>query len=132
MTALSPHVDLTGKISLVTGATGGMGQVITTRLARLGSTVMIVVRNPDSGEQLRRRVAAEVGADRVEVLTADLASQDDLHGLADRFTARHTALHLLINNVGAHYRERLLNADGVEMHIRSSTQASSTTSHTRS
>ncbi|GII33522.1 SDR family NAD(P)-dependent oxidoreductase [Planotetraspora mira] len=117
MTALSPHVDLTGKVSLVTGATGGMGTVITTRLARLGSTVVIAVRNPDSGEQLRRRVAAEVGADRVEVLTADLASQDDLHRLADRFTARHGALHLLINNVGAHYRQRTLNADGVEMHI---------------
>jgi NAD(P)-dependent dehydrogenase (short-subunit alcohol dehydrogenase family) len=29
-------VDLTGRVSLVTGATGGMGQVIATELARLG------------------------------------------------------------------------------------------------
>ncbi|MEU6341717.1 SDR family NAD(P)-dependent oxidoreductase [Streptomyces sp. NPDC046977] len=65
----SSPVDLTGKVSLVTGAAGGMGQVITTRLARLGSTVLAVVRDRERGEQLRRRVAADVGADRVEVLT---------------------------------------------------------------
>ncbi|MFI6763794.1 SDR family NAD(P)-dependent oxidoreductase [Micromonospora sp. NPDC050417] len=117
MTAPAAEVDLTGKVSLVTGATGGMGQVITTELARLGSTVVIPVRNRDRGVQVRRQVAARVGADRVEVLTADLTSQSDLHRLADQFTARHPVLHLLVNNVGAHFRKRLLNSDGIEMHV---------------
>ncbi|MEU6496859.1 SDR family NAD(P)-dependent oxidoreductase [Streptomyces sp. NPDC046984] len=117
MTAPSLPVDLTGKVALLTGASGGMGQVITARLARLGCHVVVVVRNRESGEQLRGRVAAEIGADRVEVLTADLTSQRDLHQLAEQFTARHSALHLLVNNAGSHFRKRKLNADGVEMHI---------------
>jgi NAD(P)-dependent dehydrogenase (short-subunit alcohol dehydrogenase family) len=33
------QVDLTGKVSMVTGAAGGMGRVIATELSRLGSTV---------------------------------------------------------------------------------------------
>jgi NAD(P)-dependent dehydrogenase (short-subunit alcohol dehydrogenase family) len=115
--ATSEAVDLTGRVSLVTGATGDMGRVIATELTRLGSTVAIVSRTRDGGEQLRRRIAAEVGADRVEVLVGDLASQVDLRHVAEEFGARHQALHLLVNNAGAHYRKRLVNGDGIEMHI---------------
>jgi NAD(P)-dependent dehydrogenase (short-subunit alcohol dehydrogenase family) len=78
---------------------------------------VIVTRSRNGGEQVRQQIAAYVGADRVEVLTADLASQSDLHLLGERFAARHTTLHLLINNAGAHYRARTVNAHGVEMHI---------------
>ena len=102
---------------MVTGATGGMGRVIATELARLGSTVVIVSRNEAGGEQVRRQIAAEVGADRVEVLAGDLASQADLRRVAEEFTARHQRLHVLVNNVGAHFRKRLVNADGIEMHV---------------
>src|SRR5450755_4362780 len=116
MTAAAP-VDLAGKVALVTGATGGMGQVIVTRLASLGATVMIVARSQAGGDRLRHQVSLQVGADRVEVFTADLASRPDLHRLAADVTARHPTLDLLVNNAGAHYRDRTLDADGVEMHI---------------
>jgi hypothetical protein len=78
---------------------------------------VIVTRSRNGAEQVRQQIAAHVGADRVEVLTADLASHSDLHLLCERFAARHTTLHLLINNAGAHYREQAVNADGVEMHV---------------
>lgn len=116
MTAAAP-VDLTGKVALVTGATGGMGRVIVTRLAALGATVVIVARSHEGGDLLRRQVSLQVGADRVEVMTADLASRPDLHRLAADVIARHPRLDLLVNNAGAHYREHALDADGVEMHI---------------
>ena len=116
-TTTTGTVDLTGKVSLVTGATGGMGQVITTELARLGATVVIVSRSATRGDQTRRQVATEVGADRVEVLVGDLASPVDVRRIATEFTARHQVLHLLVNNAGAHYRRRLVNADGIEMHV---------------
>jgi NAD(P)-dependent dehydrogenase (short-subunit alcohol dehydrogenase family) len=110
-------VDLTGRVSLVTGATGGMGQVIATELARLGSTVVIVCRNNAKGVALRQRIAAEVGADRIEVLTADLASKTDLHRIVEEFTARHRALHLLINNAAAYSERWMVNADGIESQL---------------
>jgi len=115
--AATEAVNLSGRVSMVTGATGGMGRVIATELARLGSTVVIVSRKVTDGEQLRRQIAAEVGADRVEVLAGDLASQADLRRVAEEFTARHQKLHVLVNNAGAHFRKRLVNADGIEMHV---------------
>jgi NAD(P)-dependent dehydrogenase (short-subunit alcohol dehydrogenase family) len=94
-----------------------MGRVIAAELARLGATVVIVSRNAASGEQTRRQIASELGADHVEVLVGDLASQADVRRVAAEFTARHPALHVLVNNAGAHYRRRLVAADGIELHV---------------
>ncbi|MFI7544011.1 SDR family NAD(P)-dependent oxidoreductase [Actinoplanes sp. NPDC049599] len=109
--------DLSGRVSLVTGATGGMGQVVATELARLGSTVVLVARDHDRAGRVRDHIAERIGADRVEVETADLAARDDVLRLAERVSARHPVLHLLINNAGAHYRDRSVTADGLERHV---------------
>jgi NAD(P)-dependent dehydrogenase (short-subunit alcohol dehydrogenase family) len=109
--------DLRGTVSVVTGATGGLGQVVATGLARLGSTVVIVVRDHVRGRQVRDHIAERVGVDRAEVLTADLSSRADVHRLAAQVAARHPAVHLLINNAGAHFRQRSVTADGVERHV---------------
>ena len=102
---------------MVTGATGGLGQIIATELARLGSTVVMVCRDVVAGDHLRRQIADEVGDDRVEVLVGDLASPAGLRRVADEFAGRHDRLGLLVNNAGAHFRQRAVNADGVEMHV---------------
>jgi NAD(P)-dependent dehydrogenase (short-subunit alcohol dehydrogenase family) len=102
---------------MVTGATGGLGRVIATEFARLGATVVIVCRDDAAGERLRRQVATQVGADRAEVIVGDLSSRAGLRHVAREFTARHDSLHILVNNAGAHYRKRLVNADGIEMHV---------------
>jgi NAD(P)-dependent dehydrogenase (short-subunit alcohol dehydrogenase family) len=115
--ATTAEVNLAGRVSMVTGATGGIGRVIAAELARLGSTVVIVSRSAAAGEQLRRQTAGEAGADRAEVIVGDLSSRAGLRHVAGEFAARHDMLHLLVNNAGAHYRKRLVNADGIEMHV---------------
>ena len=109
--------NLAGRVSLVTGATGGIGRVIAAELAQLGSTVVIACRNAAAGEQLRRQIAAEPGAGLAEVIVGDLSSREGVRQVAGEFTARHDRLHLLVNNAGAHYRRRQVSADGVEMHM---------------
>ncbi|WNV85848.1 SDR family NAD(P)-dependent oxidoreductase [Umezawaea sp. Da 62-37] len=108
---------MTGRVALVTGATGGMGRVITTELARLGFTVVVVCRSAAGGEEVVRHVAAHVPQALIEVLTGDLAERTDLHRVAAEFADRHPALHVLVNNAGAHFRDRRVNSDGVEMHV---------------
>jgi NAD(P)-dependent dehydrogenase (short-subunit alcohol dehydrogenase family) len=109
--------SLAGRTCLVTGATGGMGRVITTGLARAGATVVAVCRDPDRGAALRRDVADAVGADRVEVLTGDLGRQADVRDVARRFLDSHDRLHVLVNNAGAHFRDQRPGPDGVEQHL---------------
>ncbi|TQS40976.1 SDR family NAD(P)-dependent oxidoreductase [Cryptosporangium phraense] len=96
-------------IALVTGATGGMGRVLVRSLAGAGNTVVAVARSAARADELREAVAPLP----VEVLIGDLSSRDDVFRLAQRFTT----LNLLINNAGAHFRHRTVNADGIEMHV---------------
>jgi NAD(P)-dependent dehydrogenase (short-subunit alcohol dehydrogenase family) len=110
-------VNLAGRVSMVTGATGGIGRVVAAELARLGSTVVLVSRSAAAGERLRRQIAAEAGADLAEVITGDLSSRAGVRQAAAEFAARHDRLHLLVNNAGAHYRRRQVNADEIEMHV---------------
>lgn len=109
--------DASETVSLVTGAAGGLGRVVATELARRGGHVVLVVRDPRAGDALKDDIARRAGAGRVEVLAADLSVRDAVHDLADRFLARHSALHLLVNNAGAHFARRSVTADGVEMHV---------------
>jgi NAD(P)-dependent dehydrogenase (short-subunit alcohol dehydrogenase family) len=105
--------DLSGTTALVTGANSGIGLVEARELARHGADVVLAVRNPDAGEAVAARIRGigVPGAVRVERL--DLASQESVHALADRFEG---PLDLLVNNAGVmappRYRET---ADGFEL-----------------
>ena len=102
--------DLTGKVAVVTGATGGMGQIIATGLVGAGAHVITIARDPARAEALRARAG-------VEVISGDLSRREDVLTAARTIVDRHDQVHLLINNAGAHFPERRLSADGVEMHV---------------
>jgi NAD(P)-dependent dehydrogenase (short-subunit alcohol dehydrogenase family) len=55
------------------------------------------------------------GADVVEVLKADLASQDSVRALAAEALERYARIDVLVNNAGAMFEKRELSPDGVEM-----------------
>ena len=54
---------------------------------------------------------------RLEVIGGDLSRRSDVLAAARSIAHRHPAVHLLVNNAGAHFPEHRLSADGVEMHI---------------
>ncbi len=113
--AVGPSMD--GKVALVTGASGAMGRVIATGLADRGATVVVLVRNETAGEAASRDIIAAVPGAAVEVLVGDLARQQDVRRAAAQFAERHDELHVLVNNAGAHFRHRTLDADGIEAHL---------------
>jgi NAD(P)-dependent dehydrogenase (short-subunit alcohol dehydrogenase family) len=108
--------DLTRKVAVVTGATGGMGQVIAADLIRAGAHVITVARDPARANALRARVGSP-GANRLKVISGDLSQRADVVTAAKTILDRHDQIHILINNAGAHYSEHRVSADGVEMHI---------------
>lgn len=108
---------MTGRICLVTGAAGGMGRVIATELARRGARVVAVCRSQGQADALTAKIAAAAGGMAIETLLADLSRQGDIRRLAATFRERHDRLHVLVNNAGAHFRERRLSEDGIELHL---------------
>ena len=111
-----PIPDLTNTVAVVTGATGGMGQIIAVSLVHAGAHVVTIARNPARADALRARIAAPA-AHRLEVITADLSRREDVLTAARTIVDRHDQVHILVNNAGAHFPEHRVSADGIEMHI---------------
>src|SRR5436190_5219601 len=65
-----------GRLAVVTGATGGLGQAIARRLAAEGAALVLTGRRRDVLE----RLGSELGA---KTVVCDLADRDDLPGLLD-------------------------------------------------
>jgi retinol dehydrogenase 14 len=105
---------LRGKVAMVTGANSGMGKEISLGLARLGATLVMVSRDRLRGEAARTEVEQQTGNSGVELLVADLSSQQSIRKLAGEFEAGHDRLHLLVNNAGMSSRRRTETADGLE------------------
>lgn len=104
-----------GKTALVTGASGGIGLVTAAELARMGAAVTMTARSREKGEAALAEVKRRSGSEQVEVLYADLASLDEVRGLAEEFRSRHERLHVLVNNAGAVNMQRQETRDGFEL-----------------
>jgi NAD(P)-dependent dehydrogenase (short-subunit alcohol dehydrogenase family) len=101
------------RTALVTGATDGLGRSVATELARQGYRVLVHGRDPDRG----REVADAIGG---ELHLADLASLDEVRGLAEAITQGTDELNVLVNNAGIgsgrpDSRERQESLDGHEL-----------------
>ena len=103
-----------GKICLVTGSSSGIGKVTARELARMGTTVVMVCRNRAKGEAAQKEIQEATGSDRVDLLTADLASMADVRRVANDFRQKYTQLHVLIHNAGGVNSQRKLTPDGYE------------------
>jgi NAD(P)-dependent dehydrogenase (short-subunit alcohol dehydrogenase family) len=104
-----------GKVCLVTGATSGIGLVTARELARQGAHVVLVGRNRDKCNAAVRQLQVQTGSQQVEVLLADLSSQQQVRNLARQFRERQRRLDVLVNNAGGIWMTRRETVDGLEM-----------------
>jgi NAD(P)-dependent dehydrogenase (short-subunit alcohol dehydrogenase family) len=109
------NTDMQGKICLVTGANSGIGKETALGLAQMGATVVMVCRDRTRGEAAQYEIKAQSGNDAVDLLLADLSSQQSIRQLAEDFKQRYSQLYVLINNAGVAMLKRHETADGLEM-----------------
>jgi len=107
-------VNMVGKICVITGGNSGIGKATAVGLAKMGASVVIVSRNREKGESAVTDIIAKSGNKNVELIQADMSSQDSIHKLAEDFKARHEKLHLLINNAGVYLTKRTTTENGFE------------------
>ena len=87
--------DLTGKMALVTGATGGLGGAIARALHQQGAVVTLSGTRQDALDQL----AGEL-KERVHVLHCNLADKAEIEALVPRSEERMGRLDILVANAG--------------------------------
>lgn len=85
-------------VALITGASSGIGEATTRRLAREPDVQLVLVARR---EERLRALADELGG--ATVIAADLTAEDAPSQIARRVEQDHGALHLLVNNAGARW-----------------------------
>jgi NAD(P)-dependent dehydrogenase (short-subunit alcohol dehydrogenase family) len=104
-----------GKVCFVTGANSGIGKATALGLAQMGATVVMVCRDRTKGEDAQNEIKAKSGNEAVDLLLADLSSQQSIRQLVEDFKQRYSRLHVLINNAGVFNLARRETVDGLEM-----------------
>jgi NAD(P)-dependent dehydrogenase (short-subunit alcohol dehydrogenase family) len=110
MSDLSMH----GRVCLITGATSGIGQATALELARMGAEIVLVCRSRERGFETLSRIEKVAPGRPVELLRADLSSQEEVRKLARDFLALERPLHVLVNNAGVVQTRYTETVDGIE------------------
>lgn len=107
--------DQTGRVAVVTGANGGLGEVTARELARKGAHVVIAARNLGKAEAAVERMREAVPDASLEVRSLDLSSLASVRAFVDELEMR--TIDLLVNNAGVMAIPYRKSADGFEMQI---------------
>ncbi len=109
--------DQSGRIVVVTGANCGIGLATARELARHGAHVVLACRSEARGGAALAEVQSAVPGADVELASLDLGDLASVRAFAERFTAEHDGLDVLVNNAGIMAVPRALTADGFESQI---------------
>jgi NAD(P)-dependent dehydrogenase (short-subunit alcohol dehydrogenase family) len=111
-------IDLSGQVSVVTGASGGLGFETARALAARGARVVLASRdaakNTAAADRIREATGRPDAADEVVLELGDLGSA---RAAAETIAGRYPALHSVIANAGVMAVPQGTTADGFETHF---------------
>jgi NAD(P)-dependent dehydrogenase (short-subunit alcohol dehydrogenase family) len=93
--------DLAGRVALIPGGLGGIGQAVSRAFAQAGATVVVAAgdQHPDAWEALRGGLDA-ASAERLHFAAANVADETAVAALIQSVIARQQHLDILVNLVG--------------------------------
>lgn len=91
-------MNLSGKVALITGASGGIGTSIAKRLSSMGMHLVITGRNVEKLEILKKEI--EDSDTKVHIIVADTSFRNTPKQLIDETIQVFGKLDLLVNNAG--------------------------------
>ena len=104
--------ELEGRVSLVTGASSGIGEAIATRLASVGSKVAVNHIGPEkaNADRVVEAIAAQGG--EAMAVEADIRDEESVKAMVQAVTERWDRLDILVNNAGITRDNLLLRMSG--------------------
>ena len=106
--------EMKGKICIVTGSNSGIGKETALALAKMGATVVMVVRSQERGEKAQKEIIKQTGNNSVDLMICDISSMDSIRRFAKEFKNKYKRLDVLVNNAGAMFNKREVTPEGFE------------------
>jgi len=104
------------KLVVITGATSGIGYYTARKYASMGAHILMINRNRDKSEAVRKEIAEEFGAS-VEYVIADLTLLSDIQRVGQHLLSIEKPIDVLIHNAGVHLESRNENPVGLEVNF---------------
>jgi NAD(P)-dependent dehydrogenase (short-subunit alcohol dehydrogenase family) len=114
-TAVIEGTDLSGKVAVITGASGGIGLETARALASAGATVVLGNRDEAKAAAAADDIRRALPDAKVELGTLDLTSLDSVRQFAAWVAEHHERVDLLVNNAGVMATPFDRTADGFEL-----------------
>jgi len=103
-----PNGDLAGEVSVVTGASAGIGAATARELARRGSLVVLAARRAGELEEQARSIAAEGG--QAIAIPTDISDGSQVERLVAGALEAFGKVDVLVNNAGIGWTKLLVNS----------------------
>lgn len=107
--------DLSGKIYIVTGATGTLGTEITRNLLNLNASVIMAVRNIEKARLLIANFKKDSSTSFVRAYALDLTSFSSIETFCTEMLADYTQIDALIHNAGIYHLPKIT-VEGYDIH----------------
>lgn len=92
--------SLAGRIALVTGGAGGIGQAVARQLLQEGACVMLTDIDAEALELAQQSLVKVAGRDSVATIRANITSEQDVDAILNATALRFGGVDLLISNAG--------------------------------
>lgn len=102
--------QLSGKVAIITGGTGGLGIVMARTLAEAGAAVVITSRSEAKAAEAAAQLSAATGQDVIG-LAAELTDAAQVEQLVQTVKERYGRIDILINNAGINIRKPIESYD---------------------
>jgi NAD(P)-dependent dehydrogenase (short-subunit alcohol dehydrogenase family) len=102
---MAHHIDLSGRVALITGASGGLGAQFARTLARAGAAVVLASRRADKLKDLRAEIEAEGGD--AHVVNLDVTDIDSIKSAVAHAETEVGSIDILVNNSGVSTTKRV-------------------------
>lgn len=93
------EISLTGKVSLITGSTRGIGRAIAEKLAQSGSTVVITGTSREKAESVAKEISEKYSVDAFGV-EMNLLSEESIKKAFEDINQKVDGIDILVNNAG--------------------------------
>ncbi len=114
------NLELTNKVVLITGATGGIGAQIATDFLEEGAVVVCLIRNAKKMDDLKKQISDhKISTEKIHAFSCDLLDYKNIKSVVESVTEKFGRIDILINCAGYadEYPFALLNETQIEKMI---------------